>query len=162
TPLARRGFVSVYYDTRDRRLAGQGVTLRRRLEGRKHRWQLELPHDGSRIDLGVSGTGDPTPDQGRKLLPVYARGAELVAIATLTTRRSGVLVRDVDGPAAEVALDRVSVVDGDRAAQRFGEVEIQLLRNDEDTLRRLGIILEASGATPDTGRPTLFRALGLD
>src|SRR5262249_50034841 len=47
-------------------------------------------------------------------------------------------------------------------AQRFGEVEIQLLRNDEDTLRRLGIILEASGATPDTGRPTLFRALGLD
>src|SRR5262249_24581523 len=125
TPLGRRGFVSVYYDTRDRRLASQGVTLRRRREGRKHRWQLTLPHGGPRIEVGVSNTEGPPPDQVRQLLRVDPHGAELVVIATLATRRSGVLVRDLDGPAAEVILDRVSVVDGEGAAQRFGEVEIQ-------------------------------------
>jgi CHAD domain-containing protein len=162
TPLARRTFVSVYYDTPDHRLARHGVILRRRSERRKSRWQVKLPRGAAGIDVKCAGAAVPPPDQIRKLLPVYTRGAELAAIATLASRRSGVLVRDARGPAAEVVLDRVSVVEGRAIAQRFGEVEVELLGDDEETLERLGTLLETSGAKPGTGRPTLFRALGLD
>jgi CHAD domain-containing protein len=162
TPLARRVFVSTYYDTPDHRLARHGVTVRRRTERRKHRWQVKLPRSAARREAEFPGTPGPPPDPVRKLLPVYTRGAELVPIATLATRRSGVLVRDLEGPVAEVVLDRVSVLDGQRVAQRFREVEIELVGNDEDVLHRVGVLLEASGAKPRAGRPKLFRALGLD
>jgi CHAD domain-containing protein len=162
TPLARRTFVSTYYDTPDHRLARHGVTVRRRTERRQHRWQLKLPRGAARLLVEFPGTPDPPPDPLRKLLPLYTRGAELVPVATLATRRSGVLVQDLDGPVAEVVLDRLSVLEGRHVVRQFREVEVELVGGDEDVLHRVGALLEASGAKPRDGRPKLFRALGLD
>src|SRR5262249_59958945 len=110
--------------------------------------------------LDFTGGLGPPPAPLRRLLPVYTRGAELVPVATLATRRTGVLVRDLDGPVAEVALDRVSVLEGRHVVQQFREVEA--VGSDEEALHRVGALLEASGAKPGAGRPKLFRALGLD
>ena len=161
TPLARRAFVSTYFDTPDHRLARHGVTVRRRTERRKHRWQVKLPRSAARLEVEFPGTPGPPPAALRRLLPVYTRGAELQPVATLATRRAGVLVRDLDGPVAEVVLDRVSVLDGRQVVQQFREVEVELVGDDEDVLHRVGVLLEAAGARPTAGRPKLFRVLGL-
>src|SRR5215831_17060776 len=110
TPMTPRTFVSTYYDTPDHRLARHGVTMGRRTERREHRWQVKLPRGATQAELEFPGSTGPPPEPLRRLLPVYTRGAELVPVATLATRRTGVLVRDLDGPVAEVALDRVSVL----------------------------------------------------
>ena len=162
TPIAPGTFVSTYYDTSDHRLARAGVTVCRRTGGRKHRWQVELPHGGERIEVAGPGAPGPPPEALGQLLPVYTRGAELVPVATLATRRSGMLVRGIEGPVARVVLDRVSVLDGPDGMQQFREIEVEPLGKDEEALDRLGVLLEASGARPGLSHPQLFRAIGLD
>ena len=84
-------------------------------------------------------------------------------IATLRTRRTGVLVRERGKPVAEVVLDSVSVLDGARVKRRFREVEIELVgEGSREVLERLGATLRARGAVESDGRPKVFRALGLD
>jgi len=161
-PLPRRMFVSVYYDTSDHRLARQGVTVRRRTEKRQHRWQVKLPRGAARMELELLGQPTVIPLELLRLLSVYIRGATLTPIATLLTRRSGVLVRDLRGPVAEVVLDSVSVFEDRRVTQRFREVEVELVGGDERSLEHLGAMLRAAGATDGDGRPKVFRVLGLD
>lgn len=161
-PLTRRVFVSTYYDTPDHRLARYGVTVRRRTERGEHRWQVKLPRGIARLEIESPGTPGQPPERVLRLLPVYTRGAEVVPVATLVTRRSGVLVRDLGGPVAEVVLDAVSVMEGRHVARRFREVEVELVGGDEEVLARLGDLLEAAGARVSDGRPKLFRVLGLD
>ncbi|MGH7331819.1 MAG: CHAD domain-containing protein [Candidatus Rokuibacteriota bacterium] len=161
-PLPRRMFVSVYYDSPGHCLARHGVTVRRRTEKRRHRWQVKLPRGAARLELEMPGEPTVIPPDLRRLLSVYIRGADLAPIATLLTRRSGVLVRDLRGPVAEVVLDSVSVFEDRRVAQRFREVEVELVGGDEQELERLGAMLRAGGATDSDGRPKVFRVLGLD
>ena len=161
-PLPRRMFVSVYYDGHDHRLARNGVTVRRRTEKRQHRWQVKLPRGAARLEIELPGSPTIIPPELGRLLSVYTRGADLAPIATLLTRRSGVLVRDLRGPVAEVVLDSVSVFEDRRIVQRFREVEIELVGGDEQALEHLGDALRAAGATDSDGRPKVFRALGLD
>ncbi|MCI0549042.1 MAG: CHAD domain-containing protein, partial [Candidatus Rokubacteria bacterium] len=89
-------------------------------------------------------------------------GAELVPVAVLRTRRSGVRVRELGGGAAEVVFDAVAVLDGEKVAQRFREVEVELLAGDPGLLERIGGVLRAAGARDGDGRPKLFKALGLE
>ena len=155
--------MSVYHDTADHRLARHHVTLRRRTEKRAHRWQVKLPRGAARLELEVRGAATEPPDDVRRLLTVYTRGAALAPIATLLTRRSGVLVRDLRGPVAEVVLDAVSVFEGRQVAQRFREVEAELVGGGtEQDLAHIGALLRAAGARESDGRPKVFRALGLD
>jgi CHAD domain-containing protein len=161
-PLARRAFVSTYYDTADRRLARHGVTVRHCTERRRHRWQVMLPRGAVLPEVQFPGASAPSPERLRTLLVAFTRGAELVPVTTLATRRSGVLVRDGDDPVAEIRLDRVAVVEDRHVVQRFREAEVDLLDGDADVLHRLGALLEGAGARPRADRPTLFRALGLD
>src|SRR5262245_28330347 len=161
--LPRRTFMSVYHDTADHRLARHGVTVRRRTEKRTHRWQAKFPRGAARLELEVRGGADEPPDEVRRLLAVYTRGAALAPVATLLTRRSGVLVRDLRGPLAEVVLDSVSVFEGDHVAQRFREVEAELVgAGTEHDLQNLGALLRAGGARESDGRPKVFRVLGLE
>ncbi|HXJ78647.1 MAG TPA: CYTH and CHAD domain-containing protein [Candidatus Methylomirabilis sp.] len=162
TPLTRRAFVSTYYDTPDLRLARHGTTVLRRMERRKSRWQVKLARGVARLDVELPGAAGPPPEAINKILLAYARGAELLPVATLAARRSGVLVRDLDSPVAEVVLERVSVLEDGHVAQQFREIEVRLIGHDEDVLQRLGALLEGSGAKPTATRPKLFRALGLD
>jgi CHAD domain-containing protein len=160
-PLPPRIFVSVYYDTADHRLASQGVTLRRRTEKRQHRWQAKLPRGAARLELEVRGAVAEPPLEVRRLLAVFTRGAPLAPVATLLTRRSGVLVQDLRGPVAEVVVDSVSVFEGRRAVRRFREVEVELVGGAEQDLQQIGAVLRAAGAREGDGRPKVFRVLGL-
>jgi CHAD domain-containing protein len=162
-PLRPRVFVSRYFDTPDHRLARHGVTLRCRTEQRRPLWQVKLPRRAARLELELPGSPSQLPDQLRRLLRVYTRDAELVPIATLRTRRAGVLVREQGRPVAEVVMDSVAVLDGRRVKRRFREVEVELVcSGDEPVLERLGDLLQRNGATRSEGVPKVFRALGLD
>lgn len=162
-PLARRVLASVYYDTSDHRLAQHHVTLRRRTEKRRHRWQLKLPRGAARLELEARGAASEPPADVRRLLALYTRGAALVPMATLLTRRSGVMVHDLRGPVAEVVLDSVSVLDRGQVAQRFRELEVELTGGGtEQDLQNIGAVLRTAGARDGDARPKVFRVLGLD
>ena len=161
--LVPRVFVSRYYDTPDHRLARHGVTLRCRTERRRPLWQVKLPRQAARLELELPAAASRLPDDLRRLLRVYTREADLVPIATLRTRRAGVLVHERGRPVAEVVVDSVAVLDGRKVKRRFREVEVELVgAGDEQTLEHLGSLLRASGATESEGTPKVFRALGLD
>jgi CHAD domain-containing protein len=161
--LAPRLFVSRYFDTPDHRLARHGVTVRCRIEQRRPLWQVKLPRGAARLELERPGTPTRLPSDLRQLLRVYTRDTDLVPIATLRTRRVGVLVRERGRPVAEVVVDSVAVLDGRRVKRRFREVEVELVGvGDEQILERVGTLLRDAGATKSQGVPKVFRALGLD
>jgi CHAD domain-containing protein len=159
-PLEPRVFVATYHDTTDFRLARVGVTLRHRVENGRGAWQLKLPRGEGRMELESDGGPVEVPGELAALLPAITRGHELVAAASLRTRRSGVRVRD-PGSAAEVVLDRVSMLDGRRVTRAWEEVEVELVEGDPAILGALRKQLRAAGARDDEDRPKLVQALGL-
>jgi inorganic triphosphatase YgiF len=161
TPLERRTFTSTYHDTTDRLLARAGITLRRRLEHGRSDWQLKLPADGARREIGAPGGPAGPPAAIADLLPAFLHGRELVQLATLRTARDGVLVRSDTG-IAEVVLDEVAVMEGLRVTQTFDEVEIELVAGDERALLAIERTLKRLGARRTDGRTKIARALGVD
>jgi CHAD domain-containing protein len=162
-PLASRTFISRYHDTPDHRLARRGVTLRCRIERRRPLWQVKLPREAARLEVEVPGSPSRLPDELGRLLRAYTRGAALGPIASLRTRRVGVLVRDGRRPVAEVVLDSVAVLDGQRVKRRFREVEIELTdAGDTEDMERIAGLMRKAGAAESAGTPKVFRALGLD
>jgi CHAD domain-containing protein len=154
TELAPRTFVSAYYDTPDLRLARRGVTFRHRIEDGVGLWQLKVPRAAARVEFEVPGPPARPPAELLDLLVAYLRGAELVRIVRLRTRRRR---QRVDG--AEIVDDSVAVLDGQRVSSRFREIEVELLDGDEETLRRVEKELEAAGAERSALVPKLYRAL---
>jgi CHAD domain-containing protein len=155
--LPTRVFISTYHDTPDLRLARNGVTFRHRVEDGTGLWQLKLPRDAARLELEQPGPPARPPGEMLALLPAFLRGAELVPVARLRTRREGVRAHG-----AEIVDDSVAVLEGQHVARRFREVEVELLDGDERTLRRLEKELRRAGAHA-TGalQPKLYRALDL-
>ncbi len=155
--IPTRVFVSTYHDTPGLRLARHGVTFRHRIEDGVGLWQLKIPRGAARIELELAGPPARPPGEMLRLLPAYLRGAELVPVARLRTRREGVRAQG-----AEIVDDSVSVLEGQRVARRFRELEVELLEGDEQTLRRLEKQLRRAGAAAaDSQRPKLYRALDL-
>ena len=155
--LPTRTFISTYHDTHDLRLARHGVTLRHRVEDGAGLWQLKLPRGAARLELELAGTPARPPVEMVALLPAYLRGSELVPVARLRTRREGIRAQG-----AEIVDDNVAVLEGQRVARRFREVEVELLEGDERTLRRLEKELRKAGAaSAGPLKPKLYRALDL-
>lgn len=155
--LPDRAFVSTYHDTKDLRLARNGVTFRHRIEDGTGLWQLKLPRGAARVELEQPGPPSRAPADLVALLPAYLRGEPLTRVARLKTRRKSVRT---DG--AEIVDDSVAILDGQRITGRFRELEVELLDGDERTLRRLEKALRRAGATvPGAFEPKLFRALEL-
>jgi CHAD domain-containing protein len=152
-----RVFVSTYHDTVDHRLARSGVTLRHRVEHGKGVWQLKLPHGAARLELEQESGPENLPTELERLLPALTRRQELVPVARLRTRREGVRAQG-----AEVVHDSVAVLDAQRVARTFDELEVELLEGDERTLRRLEKALRRAGAGDGETRPKLFQALDLE
>jgi CHAD domain-containing protein len=152
-----RLFVSTYHDTSDHRLARRGITLRHRVENGVGLWQLKLPAGAARLELEEPGAPGEPPDQLVGLLAGHLRGAPLLPIARLRTRREGVRA---DG--AEIVHDTVAVLDHQRVTRSFEELEVELLEGDEKTLRRLERELRRAGADDGESRPKVFQALDLD
>jgi len=161
-PLTSRVFVSTYYDTADRRLARAGITLRRRDEYGLSAWQLKLPRDSSRLEIEHQGGAAHPPEELENALFAVTRGEQLESIARLRTRRDGMLVSDEERPVAEVVLDDVAVMDGNRVVSAFRELEIEARDGDRRALGRIERALRRAGATPGNGTPKVLRALGQD
>lgn len=160
-PLQPRWLTSRYYDRADFRLAHGGITLRRRIEGGRGRWQLKLPVPGARRELEATGPAGNPPTALRDLLLAYLRNQPLTEICAMRTHRKGVRVTNRDGDVADVVLDSVTVLSGRSEAQRFREMEVELIKGSSRILFEMDERLREAGAEEHDGRPKLFRALGL-
>ena len=157
--------VALYYDTPDLRLAARGVTLRRRRGGDDPGWHLKLPRaKGVRQEIThpLTRSTRSVPAELAELVRAYTRGAELVAVAELETRRS-VTVLSADGTGlAEIADDRVkgTVLGGEPRVVRWREVEAELLEGGtRKLLTRVGKRLRAAGAVPSQAGNKLAKLL---
>jgi len=155
--LPTRTFVSTYHDTADLRLTRHRITFRHRLEDGVGLWQLKLPHGAARLELEEQGPPGRPPAALLDLLTAYLRGAELVRVARLRTRRQRVRVGG-----AEIVEDSVAVLDGQRITARFRELEVELLDGGEEALARIESAVRTAGAETGTFTPKLYRALGLE
>ena len=167
-PLPLRTLDAVYYDTADLRLARWGVSLRHRT-GDGTGWTVKLPDgDGDdgpalvRREVPFAGRDGRPPEAAVDLVRAYVRTAELVPVAHLQTRRQGVELRDGEGQRLlEVVDDEVTVLDGERVAARFREVEVEAGdRAPADLLDQVVARLREAGAGAPDATPKIVRALG--
>jgi CHAD domain-containing protein len=164
SPVDERRLETVYYDTPDLRLARWGANLRiRQGEG----WTLKLPTTSSgpaltRRELEFPGDAGRPPDAAVALVIAYVRRATLVPVASLSTLRRRVQLKNREGTLlAEVVDDDVSVIQGLRVQSRFREVEVEL--KDPSAERLLDPILarlRGAGAADEDQASKLARALG--
>jgi len=165
-PMAERDLKAVYYDTADLRLARWGVTVRHRT-GEGTTWTVKLPEGEEgpalvRREVSCDGPADTVPEDALGLVRAYLRREPLVDVAHIHTRRSGVILSDVEGlPVAEVVDDEVSVLHGHRVAARFREVEVEVADRAAPGLidAVVGRLREAGAGRPDP-TPKVVRALG--
>ncbi len=150
---AMRSTLSVYHDTADLRLARWGATLQRIEGGDDQGWHLHLPGSGTdggddvRLPLDAGGSGE-VPEDIANLITAYARNAQVVPVAALRVERTPHVLTGSDGIAfAQIVDDTVSVLDGDRIAARFRELEVQALAPDA-SLDVVLDVLVAAGAVP--------------
>ncbi len=160
-PIEARRFSSTYHDTPDHRLAASGITLRYRAEAGAGSWQLKLPSDGDRLELELRGSPRQVPQEFADLLPAVTRNRPLRPVATLVTRRHGLMVRDEGRDLAEVLMDEVRVTARGAAVSRLSELEVELVNGDTAALAWIEHALRDAGARDGDERPKLFRALGL-
>jgi len=164
SPIDERRLETVYYDTPDLRLARWGANLRiRQGEG----WTLKLPSTSegpalTRRELEFPGDASQPPDAAVALVIAYVRRATLVPVASLSTLRRRVQLKNREGTLlAEVVDDDVSVIQGLRVQSRFREVEVEL--KDPSAERLLDPILarlRGAGAADEDQASKLVRALG--
>lgn len=173
---------ATYYDTEDRTLAANRMTLRRRIGGDDAGWHLKMPGDGDerteyRLPLGDQDENPPAPlvDRVRGLV----RTAKLLPVARIdTTRRvhrfstsSATRINGGNGSdartgseipvVAEVADDRVEaqqLPEGEVVTWR--EWEVELIHGDETLLEAMNDAVLATGARPAKGPSKLARVLG--
>jgi len=164
SPVDERRLETVYYDTPDLRLARWGANLRiRQGEG----WTLKLPSTSTgpaltRRELEFPGDASHPPEAAVALVIAYVRRATLVPVASLSTLRRRVQLKNREGMLlAEVVDDDVSVIQGLRVQTRFREVEVEL--KDPSAERLLDPILarlRVAGAADEDQSSKLVRALG--
>ena len=164
SPVDERRLETVYYDTPDLRLARWGANLRiRQGEG----WTLKLPSTSegpalTRRELEFPGDASQPPEAAVALVIAYVRRATLVPVASLSTLRRRVQLKNREGTVlAEVVDDDVSVIQGLRVQSRFREVEVEL--KDQSAERLLDPILarlRGAGAADEDQASKLVRALG--
>lgn len=159
-PLEQRSFLSTYYDTGDRVLAGLGITLRRRVEHGLSLWQLKLPRSGGRLELERPGGPVGPPKRIAGVLESVLRGRELQPVAELRTLRRGVRVHGNEGT-ADVVVDEVAVMEHLRVVSRFDELEIELVEGDAQELREIERKVRCAGAGDGDARPKVFRIIGV-
>jgi CHAD domain-containing protein len=167
-PVAQpaRTFQTVYFDTRDLRLARWGCSLRHRTgQG----WTVRLPSEGrGRLLVRTEHVFDPGGEVGRvpeaalDLLRAYVRDTPVRTVVKLRTVRHLTRLDNLEGtPMAELVLDEVSVLDGNRIVERFREIEVEPAP--AIPIETLDVILEAlkgAGALPTDNRSKYARALG--
>jgi CHAD domain-containing protein len=159
--LEPRTFTSTYHDTPDRRLARNGITLRRRVENGVSRWQLKLPRPSGRLELEQRGGPARVPAKLAPLLAGVLRGVELEAAATLRTRRTGKRT-SIGGGTVEAVVDEVVLLEGRREADAFTELEVELVDGDPRAVEEAERVLRKAGAKAVDQQPKALRYLGIE
>lgn len=157
---------AVYFDTADLRLLRAGITLRRRTGGSDPGWHLKLPVGGDSRDelrMPVGGSRRHPPAELVALTRVHTRGATLVPVAQLNTRRRRWVLADPDGhPLAELVDDQVSAhtMGEQTRAVSWREVEVELAEHGQvDLLDRIERRMLEAGAQRSEARSKLDRLL---
>ena len=171
---------NAYFDTPDRALARAHVSLRRRtIDGQADAiWTVKGPSQrangvSSRPEIEVTlEAATPLPLAVELLSRAAAeRGAPLIAEALrhapelpdrpmlelVTDRRLADLVQPGHAGHAELALDRVALVDHDEYADR--EIEVELKQGEEQLLSTARTAIEALGEVYESDGSKLSRAL---
>ncbi len=158
---------ATYWDTPDLRLIRWGASVRYRTEAGRGIWTVKLPgktENGvlARPEHDFMGVPTEIPGAALDLVRAYARTTPLAPVARLQTLRRAAPLFDPRGQRiAEVADDEVSVLDGDRVAARFREVELEVTPEaPHQLLPALIDRLRAAGAGHPDPTPKLVRALG--
>ncbi|HEY4615314.1 MAG TPA: CYTH and CHAD domain-containing protein [Citricoccus sp.] len=173
---------AVYFDTAERDLSANRVTLRRRSGGPdagwhvkiasgEHRLELQSPWEESgRHEAGPGGEGVRVPEHVRDLVQVHVRGKVLAPVARLSTLRSVVDLMDGRGrPLAEVCDDQVAAmavgVRAEARVQHWREWEVEvvdpgLLDSALSVPEAAGQDVAARGAEPATGTVRFLDAVG--
>jgi CHAD domain-containing protein len=154
---------ATYFDTPDLRLMRHGITLRYRTgEGNGPLWTLKLPANGDlarRSEIEFAGEPDEPPAEARKLLFAFLNDGPLAPTAEIRTkRRRWSLAGEGGEKLAEVTDDSVSVVDGEKVAASFREIEIEAENIDRKGLHRIATRIRKAGAKPEQ-RSKASRAL---
>ncbi|HVM08764.1 MAG TPA: CYTH and CHAD domain-containing protein [Acidimicrobiales bacterium] len=170
---------TIYYDTRDLRLARAGIAVRCRtgegfLGKGTGRWTVKMAEapsarrDGGgspivRREIVVEAPTRSIPDDVAFVVRGTVRNALLAPVAVLRSERRRHVVQ-VDGrDVAEVDDDRVSVIDETRVAFEFREIEVEQLDSDgEKIVKKLVSALRKAGARKSDGTSKIGRALGTD
>jgi CHAD domain-containing protein len=165
SPVQARTLTTVYYDTDDLRLIRWGCSLRHRKgEG----WTLKLPAGTGpggamrRFEHVFPDEGTRPPDEALDLVTAFVRGRPIVPVAKLRTVRKSVRLHGASGEEiAEVVDDDVRVLHDGRVADRFREVEVELMDGaPESVLAELTHWLQNAGAGGFDETPKAVRALG--
>jgi CHAD domain-containing protein len=131
--LPEEQLVTRYFDTADRRIWGQSMTLRHRQtgDGADGTWTLKLPHGSpgialQRTEVTWSGSGNAIPAEATDLLRGVIRREPLRQLTTLKTTRGRLMLHDdVGHDLAELDDDLVVVVGGPRDGTQFRQVELE-------------------------------------
>jgi CHAD domain-containing protein len=150
--LPRRVITTTYHDTPERSLARAGITLRYATEARHADWQLHLPGGDAPIRLEEEAPAGAPPETLVRLLATHTRNGTINPVATLCTRRSGIVSAFSDARVS-VQLDWVEVIYGPDDVPAFGVVEVELVEGDQDGLDSAVDTLKKAGATPGNGVP---------
>ncbi|GAA3175382.1 MULTISPECIES: CYTH and CHAD domain-containing protein [Streptomyces] len=152
---------ALYHDTADGRLAADAVTLRRRTGGPDPGWHLKLPVGPDVRDEIRAPLADAVPPELAALVRSRVRGAALVPVMRLRTRREVTVLTDAAGtPLAELAYDEVRAERPDGARASWHEVEAELAPGAApELLDALDTWLRAAGLTPGAYPSKLARAL---
>ncbi|MDA3021558.1 MAG: CYTH and CHAD domain-containing protein [Actinomycetota bacterium] len=152
---------AVYYDTPELRLFRWRITMRRRVGGTDAGWHLKLPvskadestRDEIQLPLAAGAPG-VVPATLADIISPLVRGAQLLPLVTVATRRSPYLVLDANGAGIiEIVDDQVEVSEtANQTTTSFREIEVEVLdAEDKTALALMGSIVSIfinAGAVP--------------
>ncbi|WBB59359.1 CYTH and CHAD domain-containing protein [Streptomyces sp. WMMC500] len=153
---------AVYYDTAGRRLAADGITLRRRTGGEDAGWHLKLPVAAGVRDEVRAPLGEDIPRRLTALVRSRTRDAELAPVVRIRSERDVHQLLGTDGePVAEVSVDRVTAERPETGATaQWAEVEAELSPGgDPALLDAVEAALTGAGLRRSAAGSKLARAL---
>ncbi|MBK1788423.1 CYTH domain-containing protein [Prauserella cavernicola] len=156
---------ATYYDVRDHRLLGSGITLRRRTGGTDAGWHLKLPRpDGHREEVAEPlGSTSSIPAPLAEKVRDRTGDEPLVPVARITTTRfSYSLLDGQDRPLATLVDDHVTAEAGKGTGpDSWRELEVELTDDADDSLLdQVTEALRGIGVLPSTWPSKLRRVLG--
>ncbi|MFI9027627.1 CHAD domain-containing protein [Streptomyces sp. NPDC053560] len=153
---------ATYYDTAERRLARDGITLRRRTGGDDAGWHLKLPVADHVRDEVRAPLAEGVPRALRGLVRSRVRDAELLPVVRIETRRELRHLMDEAGTKiAELAVDEVRATrpSGPGRAASWTEIEVELAPGgDPAVLDAVDAGLRRAGLRPSASASKAARA----